>query len=269
MKAGISLGLPLIVVCAAVVVGQNNATVEMRSTLAPSGTLRAVFLGSNPVQGRIDSLTGEVTGPAADLIRMLARRMNVPFSIRGLDGVAAVMEAVSAGSADIGFLAFDPTRAVQVNFTHPYSIGHNAYLVRQDSRIQKVEDADRAGILIGVGSGDAVDLHLTRTLKQAQLVRPANRTMEEAARMLTAGEIDAFAANQQRLTEIAARTPNLRIVPGSVLPVQQSMVVKKENTAGVTLLNRFIDEARDSGFLRDAIARAQLAGVEVAPRSAQ
>jgi polar amino acid transport system substrate-binding protein len=266
MKAGISLGLPLMVLWAAVMVGQNNAAVEMRSALAPTGTLRAVFLGSNPVQGRIDPQTGAVTGPASDIVRDLARRMNVPFSIRGLDGVPAVMEAVSSGSADIGFLAFDPTRAVQVNFTQPYSIGHNAYLVRQDSRIRSVEDADRAGIRIGVGAGDAVDLHLTRTLKQAQLVRPANRTMEEAARMLTAGEIDAFAANQQRLTEISARTPNLRIVPGSVLPVQQSMVVKKENTAGVTLLNRFIDEARDTGFLREAIARAQLAGVEVAPK---
>jgi polar amino acid transport system substrate-binding protein len=262
MKAGFSIGLALILLWAATVVGQS----EMRSGLAPTGTLRAVFLGSNPVQGRIDPQTGAVTGPASDIVRELARRMGVAFSIRGLDGVAAVMEAVNSGSADIGFLAFDQTRAVQVNFSQPYSIGHNAYLVRQDSKIRTVEDADRTGVRIGVGAGDAVDLHLARTLKQAQLVRPANRTMEEAARMLTAGEIDAFAANQQRLTEIAAKTPNLRIVPGSVLPVQQSMVVKKENTAGVTLLNRFIDETRDSGFLRDVIGRAQLAGVEVAPK---
>ena len=28
--------------------------------LAPTGTLRAVFLGGNPVQGRVDAKTGEI-----------------------------------------------------------------------------------------------------------------------------------------------------------------------------------------------------------------
>ncbi|HKF65430.1 MAG TPA: hypothetical protein VKB36_02850, partial [Vicinamibacterales bacterium] len=37
------------------------------STLAPTGTLRGVFLGSNPVQGRVNQATGEVTGPVPDL----------------------------------------------------------------------------------------------------------------------------------------------------------------------------------------------------------
>ena len=245
---------------------QNTDMKAMREALAPTGTLRAVFLATNPVQGIPNPKTGEVTGPAADITRELARKLGVPFSINGLDGVPAVMEAVNKRTADIGFLAADPTRAVQVNFTGAYSIGHNAYMVRRDSAIQNIADADRAGVKIGVAAGDAVDLYLSRTLKQAQLVRPANRTMEEAVRLLTSGEIDAFAANKQRLTEAAAHAPNVRLVPGSVLPVQQSIVVGKENTAGVTMLNRFIDEARDSGFLRDVIERAKLAGVEVAPK---
>ena len=31
------------------------------ATLAPTGTLRAVFLGGNPVQGRVDEKTGEMS----------------------------------------------------------------------------------------------------------------------------------------------------------------------------------------------------------------
>ena len=238
----------------------------MRRAIAPTGTLRAVFLASNPVQGRIDPQTRAVTGPAADIVRELAARIGVPFTITGLDGVPAVMDAVNKGSADLGFLAFDVARASQVNFTQPYSIGHNTYMVRRDSMIQSIADADRPGAKIGVGAGDAVDLHLTRSLKNAQLVRPANRTMEEAVRMLIAGEIDAFAANRQRLTEVSTQTPSVRLIPGSVLPVQQSLVVGKENTAAVSLLNPFIDTLRDSGFLGTAIERAKLAGVEVAPK---
>ena len=39
------------------------------SVLAPTGTLRAVFLGSNPVHGRVDAKTGVPTGPVPDLVR--------------------------------------------------------------------------------------------------------------------------------------------------------------------------------------------------------
>jgi predicted amidohydrolase YtcJ/ABC-type amino acid transport substrate-binding protein len=237
----------------------------MRDVLAPTGTLRAVFLGSNPVQARVDP-SGVITGPSSDIVRELANRLGVPFSLKGLDGVPAVMEAISKGTADIGFLAFDATRAAQVGFTQPYSIGHNTYMVRRDSTIQTVADADRSGVRIGVGAGDAVDLYLSRSLKQARIVRPANRTMEEAVRMLTAGELEAYAANRQRLTEVAAQSPNMRLIPGSVLGVQQSVVVAKDNATGISFLNGFIDDLRDSGFLRDSIGRANLAGVEVAPR---
>jgi polar amino acid transport system substrate-binding protein len=249
--------------------GQQDADPALRDArraMAPTGTLRAVFLASNPVQGRVDPRTGAVSGPAADVVREFAGKLQLPFSIRGLDGVQAVMNAVTQGAADIGFLAFDPTRAEQVGFSQPYSIGHNAYMVRQDSPIRTVEEADRTGVRIGVGAGDAVDLHLSRTLKQAQVVRPTERTMEQAVRMLAAGEIEAYAANRQRLAETLAAAPNMRLVPGSVLGVQQSIVVRKDNTAAVSALNRFIDELRDSGFLQRAISRANLAGVEVAPK---
>ena len=39
---------------------------EVRKELAPTGTLRAAFLASNPVQGRVDPKTGAVSGPAVD-----------------------------------------------------------------------------------------------------------------------------------------------------------------------------------------------------------
>lgn len=245
---------------------QDAERSAMRSALAPGGVLRAVFLAANPVQGKVDAQTGAVTGPAFEVTQYMAQRMGVAFSVRGLDGVPAVMDAVSKGTADIGFLAFDPTRAADLSFSQPYSIGHNTYMVLEQSPIRTIADADRAGIRIGVGSGDAVDLHLTRTLKLAEIVRPANRTIEEAVRLVTSGEISAFAANRQRLTEAVARAPHLRLVPGSVLPVQQSIVTAKENKAGTATLDRLIDEMRSSGLLRDVIERAKLAGVEVAPQ---
>jgi polar amino acid transport system substrate-binding protein len=42
--------------------------------IAPTGTLRAVYLGTNPAQAMRDPATGEVRGPAYDLTRGPASR---------------------------------------------------------------------------------------------------------------------------------------------------------------------------------------------------
>ena len=238
----------------------------MREAVAPTGTLRAAFLGGNPVQVRVDPQTGEVTGPAADVARELGLRVGVPVTIQPLSGVPAVMDAVSNGSADIGFIAYDATRAQRVAFTQAYIYGHNSYIVRADAPIETFADADREGVRIGAIAGNAVDLFLDRTLASAELVHLARGTPdEEATRMLLAREIDAYAANKQRLAAVVASEPRVRVLDGSVLPVEQSIVVAQENEAAVPHLDQFIDELRASGLLQEIVERYMLAGVEVAP----
>ena len=239
----------------------------MREVLAPTDTLRAAFLGRNPVQVRIDPQTGEVSGPAVDVARELGRRVGVPVTIQPLSGVPAVIEAVENGSADIGFIAYDTTRAQRVDFTQAYVYGHNSYIVSGDSTIETFADADREGIRIGAVAGNAVDLFLSRTLESAELVHLTRGTPdEEATRMVLAGEIDAYAANKQRLAAVVASEPRVRVLDGSVLPVEQSVVVAQENEAVLPQLDLFIDELRASGFLQEIVGRYMIAGVEVAPR---
>jgi len=239
----------------------------MREALTPTGTLRAAFLGRNPVQVRVDPQTGEVTGPAADVARELGRRIGVSVTIQPLSDVPAVIDAVSNGSADIGFIAYDTTRAQRVAFTQAYVYGHNSYIVRADWPINTFADADREGTRIAANLGNAVDLFLDRTLENAELVHLARGTPdEEAARMLLAGEIDAYAANKQRLAAVVASEPRVRVLDGSVLPVEQSIVVAQENEAVVPQLDLFIDELRASGLMQEIVDRYMIAGVEVAPR---
>jgi len=238
----------------------------MREALTPTGTLRAAFLGGNPVQVRVDPQTGEVTGPAVDVARELGRRIGVSVTIQPLSGVPAVIDAVSNGSADIGFVAYDATRAQRVAYTQAYIYGHNSYMVRADSPISTFVDADRIGTRIAAVSGNAVDLFLDRTLESAELVHLARGTPdEEAARMLLAGEIDAYAANKERLAAVVGNEPRVRVLDGSVLPVEQSIVVAMEKDTLVPELDLFIDELRASGFLQEIVDRYMIAGVEVAP----
>jgi polar amino acid transport system substrate-binding protein len=236
------------------------------SELAPSGTLRAVFLAGNPVQARIDPATGAIAGPAADIARALAEKEGLKLDLKGLPGTRAVIDAVKADQADIGFLAHDPERAAEVDFTQAYSLAHNTYLVLASAPIRTLAEIDRSGVKIGVGQGDAADLYLKRTLAQATLVPNPGGSLDTALAQLRSGTIDAYAANRQRLTGFAATRPELRLLDANFLAVRQAIIVPKEKGTRLALLDKFLDEARASGLLAQAIARAALAGVDVAPK---
>src|SRR5882762_7105532 len=92
------------------------AATDQAKDLAPTGTLRVTFIGRNPVQATIDEKTGEARGPAAEIARMIAAKLGVPLAISGVANGPAVIESVKSGVSDIGFVAFDPIRAAEVDF---------------------------------------------------------------------------------------------------------------------------------------------------------
>lgn len=263
----VSLALSALAVTA---VAQTPGDAAIRAALAPTGTLRAAFLATNPVQARVDPDSGEITGIVSDLAHELGRRMGVDVEMNPIRGVPGVIEALSSGGADIGFLAYDATRAERVDFAQVYVLGHNSYLVRTDSPIRTLDDADREGVRIGARDAVAVDLFLSRTIERAELVHlPRTTTDTDAARMLLAGELDAYATNVQRLSAVTANEPRVRIVAGSLMSADQAIAVAQGNEAGIAYLNRFIDDARSSGLLQRIVGRYELAGVEVAPQGAR
>ncbi len=238
---------------------------DLATMLAPTGTLRATYISSNPVQAFVDPATKEVRGPGAAITAELAKRAGVRFTVTGARGVEGVIESVKNGEADIGFLAFDPVRAEQVDFSQNYSLAQNTYIVVDNSPIKSVNDADKAGLRIGVGARDAGDYFLTKALKSATLVRNEGGIGDAVVKALLAGELDAYAGNRMRLDAVVQNTPGLRLVPDNFYGVEQAIIVPKGNAARLAILNAFIEEARTSGFIADAIAKAGLVGVDVAP----
>ena len=258
----------LLLIIAAVIWGAGVNTVT-GADLAPTGTLRAAFLGSNPVQARTDPKTGEVTGPIADLVRELARRLNVPFTLIPAPNAQGVIAHVLGGTADIGFLAYEEARAREVEFAGPFAVMYNTYLVRADSPLRTVEDADREGVSIGAVRAQTQEIYLSANLKRARVkIVDAQPSQADLERILGGGEVDAFAQNTQRAADAVAaagsRVP-LRALTGSYVGVEQSFVVKKGDTANAAMLDRFVDELRASGFIRASLDRAQLGTVGVVP----
>jgi hypothetical protein len=75
-----------------------------------------------------------------------------------------------------------------------------------------------------VEKGISADLYLTRTLRHASLIRTSGLRAEEILRRVDAREMDAWAANKQRLAEMISGAGGFRILPDSFLAIGQSMV---------------------------------------------
>lgn len=230
---------------------------------APAGTLRAVYLGSNPAQAVRDSTTGEIRGASADLAREFAKRSNKSLDLKPAANPPAVIEAVRSGQADIGFVAYEATRVGTVEFSQTYMLVQQSFLVLGDSPIRAVADIDRSGQKIAGTRNDSSMLCLKRVLKQAAPVELEN---DPAAigKALTGREIDALGASRQRLTNLTRSIPGSRVLADTFFNVPQNIIVPMGKPEALAAVNAFIDDVRASGFLRDAIAKGGAIGVEAA-----
>jgi polar amino acid transport system substrate-binding protein len=138
-------------------------------------------------------------------------------------------------------------------------------VVRANSQIQKSSDVDRAGIKVAAVKGQTQELFVSSHLKNAQVrIFQTMPPQTELEALLTGGDVDAFAVNRQRsLDAQAASGSRLRALPDSFLEVLQSFVVEKGARAKLEVIEKFVDEVRGSGFIKQSIERAKLEGVGV------
>jgi polar amino acid transport system substrate-binding protein len=234
--------------------------------LAPTGTLRVSFIGNNPVQGRADPATGATTGPGPDLARELAKRLSVPVVVMPLPDAGAVLESITSGKVDFGFLAIEAARATQVDFSRPYLLSGSAYAVRADSMLMKTADVDRAGITIGAVTGQSPEVWVREHVKSALIVSlPTVPPNAELAAMLRDRRVDAFAANRTRMEELARDFPEVRVLPDNFTVLGQAIAVAKGQRARLESINRFLADVLATDLVKASIERSKLLGVEAAP----
>lgn len=233
--------------------------------LVPTGTLRAVYIDANAAQAVRDPATGRVTGVAADLAQELAKRLGLPAVITGVNGVQGVIEEVVSGTADIGFLANDPSRRGPIEFSQTYLRNPQTILASRGSRLDSLEALKQSPWRIGVTKGDSVALFLARNYPTVQLQEIEGAALAEISALLASGSIDGFAANRLRLASAGELVPGTRMLAGSLFGVPQAIIVRAGNTAMLERVNKMIDETRASGFLQGSIDRSRN-GTEIEPQ---
>jgi polar amino acid transport system substrate-binding protein len=236
------------------------------AVLAPTGTLRAAYLGTNPVHARRDPKTGEAAGPVPDLVAELGRVLNVTAVAVPAPDAAGVIAALKGGTADIGFLAYEETRARDVDYGPAFIVMHSSYLVRSESPFATSAEVDRTGVTVAAIKGTSQEVFVSRTMKNARVrvldVMPPQPELES---LLLGKGIDAFAINRQRSLDAQATSGGkLRPLPDSFLDLDQCFVVPKGDTAKLKAVEQFAARLRQTDFMTASIERARLAGVSPA-----
>jgi polar amino acid transport system substrate-binding protein len=223
--------------------------------LAPTGKLRAAINLGNSVLAQSDE-AGKPKGITPDLARELGKQLGVPVELVTYNAAGKVFDAVKKGEWDIAFVAIEPVRAAEIEFSAPYVIIEGCYMVPKDSPIKAISDVDRPGIRIAVGVGSAYDLYLTRTIKNATVTRASMGGGKAMIDMFVNDKLEVAAGVKQPLVAYAEKHPEVRMIDGAFMQIQQAMGTPKGRLAGAEYLRAFVEEMKASGFVAAAIKRS-------------
>ena len=247
-----SIAAAALAACATMSAPPANVVAE----LAPTGKVRVGII-DNP--NFVTPGGGAASGVAIDLGRSLAARVGAPFEPVVYPTLAGLLADARAGKYDVAILGIEESRRANYEFTRPYALTQNTYLVPAGSALMTIPDVDRAGVKVVVGERTVQHVQLKASMKQADIRGVANN--DQGIAEVKAGKAHAFAANRTSLEGLAASMPGARVLPGSFSNVEYALGVPKGRLAAAAYVDEFVREALASGAVAEAIARAKLMGV--------
>ena len=238
---------------------------DITSSLAPTGIFRVGINLGNPVLAELDKRSLKPIGISVDIANTIADRANLAIELIPFQSAGATVDAIKTGNIDMIFVAIDPVRGADIAYTPPYIQIEGAYLVKSISPIKFNEEVDVFGNEILVGKGSAYDLFLTREIKNATISRTINS--QSVVSDFVNGQGNVAAGVKQQLEKDSKYYPNLRILPGRFMVINQSIgIPKSRSNTDKTLvyLSGIIEELKTSGFVAEAMKRHNIEGAKVA-----
>jgi polar amino acid transport system substrate-binding protein len=245
----------------------QSAPPDVVKDLAPGGKVRAAINVGNMVLAQRDD-AGQPKGITVDLARELGKRLGLSVDLIVFESAGQVFDAGKDNGWDVAFIAIEPVRAAEIEFTAPYVIIEGTYMVPADSTLKTIGDVDRPGVRISVGRGAAYDLYLTRTLKNASLVRAEGGGGTALIRQFVSDKLEAAAGVRQALMAYAKDRSGVRVMDDKFMEIRQAMGTPKGRLAGARYLSAFVEDVKASGFVADALRRSNQSA-SVAPPAAR
>ncbi len=229
------------------------------SQLAPTGKLRAGMNLGNTLFTTRDPVTGELRGVATDLMHELASRLGVPveFVVHATPGDVA--DAAGQGTWDVAVLAIEAARAQTIMFSSPMTEIEASYVVHKASWLQSVEQVDTAGVRISAAEKAGYELFLTRTLRNATVLRA--KGFQGSIDLFNDRRADALAGLKPALLAAMDSIPEGRMLEGPFMTVNHGMCTSCDRPVAAEYVRAFVIEMIASGFVARSIIRNGVRGL--------
>ena len=240
---------------------------DARAELAPNGTLRVGLNMGNFLLVSASALPdGVPTGIVPDLSAEIASRLCVPIAWVPYPDAGKLAGGADEDAWDVAFMGAEPERAKVISFTAAYLEIEATYLVPADSPIRSLADVDRPGVRIAVAARAAYELYLSRTLKQAELMKAEG--LEGSFQRFISCKLDALAGLKARLMQDQEKLAGSRILPGRFTAIRQAIATPSNRQNAFAFLNAFSEEIKANGTVARLIEKHVVAGVSVATPAA-
>ena len=240
-----------------------SPTAEVRQAIAPTGKLRVALFATNAVHVIKDPATGQMKGVGHDLGRELAERLGVPFEPVLYTEFGSLLDGAKSNAWDVAFMGITDERLQFLEFTGRHVSTEIGFLVPPGSAIGSTQDVDRSGVRVAAIARGTPDVEMTRRLRNAAVVRV--QSAPAALELLQSGKVEAYAALKPVVLGLAAKNPGARVLDAPGTDDAAMALPKGRGPAAMAYARSFIAEAKRDGKVAQAIERAGLKGVVVAP----
>ena len=237
---------------------QPSVPEAARKELAPTGKLRGGMNLSNALFTKKDA-SSELYGVSVDLMRELGKRLGVDVEFVVWATPGEVADQAANNRWDVAVLAIEQARAKTITFSPPMTEIEATYVVHRNSPLRTAAQVDAPGVRIVAANKAGYELYLTRTIRNATIVRPDGFGV--AMDVFNKNQGDALAALRPALIESMAKLPDARIVEGNFMIVNHGLGTPAGRTAGAAYLEAFVKEMIASGFIARSIERHGIKGL--------
>jgi len=229
--------------------------------LAPTGSLRVGLYPGSPGSLIVGDTPERNRGLGFELGRAFAAYLGVAFEPVIFATNGEILAQAKAEQLDFVFVNATPVRAEYLALAEPLLFTDQTYLVGSRCSVQKIDDIDARGMRVGVSAGSTSEMTLPKLLSQAAVV--STHSLEEVIRLLSSGEIDAFATNKAILSELADNILGSRILEGAWGRESIAIGIPKCRVQALPIVTEFCAEVKQSGLLAAAVRRAGMRGAQI------
>lgn len=241
-------------------------TSTMNIEIAPTGKLR-VGMNANNATLVARAADGNVSGISVDLGKFIAGKLGIAFEPVVYASAVFYTASFATGEWDLIVTGKNSFSEKMVDFTADLILLDSVYVAAPGRVFADVGQVDRVGIKVGVPEKSSADVVLSRMLKSAQVVRIAGDMATTVELMRTGkADVDVYATSANNALVMVDLLPGATLIPGAFNTVAFGGAIPKGRPkAARSELTRLVQEAKATGIVQQAIERAALKGVRVAP----